>query len=305
MDVAGLILHTQPPVVITAEAAILPGAFTPLILPLDCLPAALRGRWLAGKSDAPLAQRVAAALDSGDTATAWELLRANSEAVLIAPAIEAALGRWVAGELKRLDVAARGSEVLRRTPVGLVAMRDEDLLGLRDTQTVLASLAWPRWIGPVVCVDPGDPLLDGRLRLARPALPVIAIEPRGGTRRSAVAAATARLALDLTAPPPDGWPAWVISGAAGVCAAVARGEGPSPRAMLEHRQRAGIAGLEALFTASEPAAELATAVCAYLLHSGRRQRFAALLDPLRHGADAQTALRIAYGVTVADLIERR
>jgi len=312
MDFTGLFVHAEQPAVITGAAVVLPAFGTPFILPVECLPPDLRLKWFLRRDDVPLAQRISAAVDAGQSHAAWPLLIAQPDAVLIAPAIAGPLLRWSAAELRLLDPTANPNlPVLRRQGDALVAGREEDLLALKDVQGVLGSLPWPRWLGPLLCVPRDDRLLaalpTSHTALVRPALPVLAVNiaaPRE-LRRSVIAAGLAHLALDLTAPPPAGWPAWIHVGTAGVCAAVARGEGPSPRLMWQRRQAAGGAGIARLFASAEPDRELATAVCAYLLHSSRRGRFAAFLDPLRHGASSETALLIAYGVSVDDIISQR
>ncbi len=328
MDFTGLFVHAEQPAVITGSAVVLPALGTPFILPVACLPPELRLKWFLRRDDVPLAQRISAAIDGGHSEAAWPLLIAQADGVLVAPPIANPVLRWSAAELRLLDPTAnpnlpmlrRRSEALAGAVSGsagealaeaFVAGREEDHLALKDVQTVLGSLPWPRWLGPVLCVPRDDRLFAGvptaQAAIVRPALPVLAVDivsPRD-LRRSVVAAGLAHLALDLTAPPPEGWPAWIHAGAAGVCAAVARGEGPSPRLMWQRRQAAGASEIARLFISAHPDHELSTAVCAYLLHSSRRGRFAAFLDPLRHGASSETALLIAYGVSVQDIISQR
>lgn len=289
--------------VVTADSAVMPGTFVPLVLPLAALPPDLRARWLLDHPQAAPWQRVEAALVAGQTERAWGLLRHSSDAVLLDRRYEVPVQAWIAEERQRLGCPGGAADILVRQDRAWKAGEAALGLGLRDSREVLVALPWPRWLGPILVVDPADSLWPGEA-LRRPALPLLALEP-GHPPREAMARASADLALHLSGEPDQGWPAWVRTGTLGVCAAVARGEGPSPRAMHARRQEAGPAGITACLAAPTPDADLATAICAYLLHSARRHRFNHLLDPLRHGADAGTALRIGYGLGVEDLVERR
>lgn len=302
MDLSGLLLHHGDPVVVTADSAVLPGTFVPLVLPLAALPPDLRARWLLDHPQAAPWQRIEAALVAGRADRAWALLRTSNDAVLLDRRYEIPVQAWIAEERRRLACPGGAAEILVRRDQAWRAGDTNQLLGLRDSRDVLVALPWPRWLGPILVVDPADPLWPGAA-LRRPALPLVTLE--AVPAREGVARAVADLALHLSGEPDQGWPAWIRIGTIGVCAAVARGEGPSPRAMHARRQEAGIAGISACLASPTPDAGLATAICAYLLHSGRRHRFNHLLDPLRHGADAVTALRIGYGLGVEDLVERR
>jgi hypothetical protein len=113
------------------------------------------------------------------------------------------------------------------------------------------------------------------------------------------------LTLRLTAPPAAGWPPWLETGLMEVAKAKARGDGPSPLRMLAIRQRAGKDAIARLFAAPAPDAQLALAVCAPLVHTRRRPLLPNFLDLLRHDAGTEGALRLAYGLTIDQLIEER
>ena len=146
------------------------------------------------------------------------------------------------------------------------------------------------------------------LRLPRLALPVLRLSPdiAGSDLRPAAAAAFMELLLDSAAHPQRPWPAWLRAGLRAQAEATARGEGPSPRDMLAARQALGPEGLRRLLAPGEavdPAAALA--LCAPLAASLRRQRLGALLDLLRNGVESETAIGIAYGLSLDDLLSRR
>lgn len=295
--------HLGHPAEITSAAVLLPGAAAPVVIPLDWLPAPVRARWLLADPRAPLVERVASAIDAGLDDEAFALLRARREPLMGPTRLDTVLDGWIRRQSTRLALPALRGECLVLGADGRWDAPRDATLGLNDARQMLAALALPRWRGAVLAVADGAPA-TAPATSARPALPVVRLDGRGSQREQA-AGATALLVLDLSAPPAGGWPAWLRSGVDGVARAIARGEGPSPRAMHERRRGAGAAAIAALFAAATPDAELATAVCAPLLHSRRRHLLPNLLDPLRHGADAATALRIAYGLTPERLLEER
>lgn len=309
MDPAFAVSHIDHPAVVTAEVAIMPGAAGPVLLPLAWLPPLVRARWLLDDARAPLWARVGAALDAGLDEAAWRVLRARSEPLEGDLRLEKALDGWAQREALRLGLPPSRSELFLAATGGIwVVAPNDQTLGLGDARAVLAGLAWPRWRGQVLAVTSveRERLPPDQDHLARPVLPIIRLaELAGRSRREAVAAATVALALDLTAPPPSGWPAWLRIGLSEVAAAIARGEGPSPRAMHERRKQAGERGIAALFTAPDPDRTLAMAVCAHLVHSKRRHLLPNLLDPLRNGSAGAAALAIAYGLTPALLVSER
>ena len=309
MDPAFALTHLERPAIFTAEVAILPGAAGPVVIPLSWLPAAVRARWLLDDPRAPLAARVSAALDAGLDEAAWNVLRARTEPLEGDLRLEHTLDGWAQREALRLGLPpGRGELYLAMAGGACVAAPNDQALGLGDARVVLAALAWPRWRGQVLAVTSAERerLPPTQNHLARPVLPIIRLSDTAGqSRREAVAAATVALALDLTTPPADGWPAWLRIGLSEVAAGMARGEGPSPRAMHERRKQAGERRIGALFTAPDPDRALAMAVCAPLVHSKRRHLLPNLLDPLRNGSTSVAALAIAYGLTPALLVSER
>ena len=309
MDPAFALSHSERPAAVTAEIAIMPGAAGPVVIPLSWLPAAVRARWLLDDGRAPLAARVGAALDAGLDEAAWSVLRARSEPLEGDLRLEQTLDGWAQREAVRLGLPPSRSELYLAVAGGACVVAPNDqALGLGDARAVLSGLAWPRWRGQVLAVTSAERerLPQGQERMARPALPIMRVaEQAGRSRREAVAAATVALALDLTGPPGDGWPAWLRIGLGEVAAGIARGEGPSPRAMHERRKQAGERRIAALFTAVDPDPALAMAVCAHLVHSKRRHLLPNLLDPLRNGSTGVAALAIAYGLTPALLVSER
>jgi len=309
MDPTLALHHAETPALITLHAALLPGMAAPTIIPLQALPPAVRAQWVIADAKAPLSVRVAAALDIGRNADAWALLRRRHEPITTDVALSRVLSDWLTRETTRLGLPSGRTEMIDLSGPSPVATSDEAVLALTDVRTVLSALAWPRWLGPVLVVGPDDAryMVPTLPCLSRPVLPVIRLEhPAAGRRRRADAAGIlALVALDLSAPPIAGWPAWLRVGCAEVAKAVARGEGPSPRAMLARRQHAGAAAMRALFTATEVDPALAMAVCAPLLHSQRRHLLGNLLEPLRHDTDAESAIAIAYGLSIDALLTER
>jgi hypothetical protein len=308
MDPAAVLLPlADQPAVITHQTAFIRGAWLPLAIPLAAVPASPRARWLLARPDLALDERVDAALAAGLDEEAWKLtIRA---AVPVSGHLDLVLGAWAARELARLQAPAATGAVL------VLADREQGRLSL-DAATAMASardtllhLPWPRWSGPLV-VMVGTPAIHdpapGADQATRPALPVIRLHPvAGSTPGEALAARICQLALDLTAPPPAGWPPWLRIGLAEVARAKVRGEGPSPLRMLEIRQQAGVDLLRRLLSDRVPDAQLAMAVCAPLVHTRRRHLLPNLLDLLRGAGDSEGALRIAYGLTPEILAQER
>ncbi len=146
---------------------------------------------------------------------------------------------------------------------------------------------------------PGDATM-----VARPALPLVRVSGAGDLR-GACAGAFAELALATGAPPPGGWPAWFTRGVVDLAAAKGRDQFVSPRHQQELRAAAGTAGLAALFADRHPDPGLSVAVVAFLLHPTRRKHLESFCALLRQGASTAGALRVAYGVELADVISQR
>jgi hypothetical protein len=305
MDIAAIEWTLQGrPAVIDGALAELPGAYLPVVVPLAALPPTARCAWLLGRSDVPLDVRVAAALDAGLEATAWRLASGNAQPLAAVGRLPALLADWAAARCAALDLQVFSDRILVVMPPGTprhdVQRLEIDASGaLDDVQELLAALPWPRWEGPLLVLsgrlaahDPA-PGLDA---VDRPALPVLRIPAALGplTVREYISQHLTRLALHLTGEPSTGWPPWLSIGSEQVVMARSRGEGPSPRRMRALRAAAGAAALRALLHDAHPDPRLAMSLCAPLLHTRWRQNYANLLDALRHGVEAEAALRLAY-----------
>jgi hypothetical protein len=298
-----------PPVIIDRTTAMLRGALLPVLVPLAALPAATRAAWLLPHADIEISQRVSAALDAGLDQQAW-LLIAHQTTPLIGR-IDLVLSVWNARELARLGLPAPQNNwilvVAKARPPGLEA---DAGLALSAVREMLSSLGWPRWSGPLLIVagSPGasDPA-PGRDEIVRPALPVLRarLPAPGVTPGEDIAARLCAMTLALTAPPAHGWPAWLEIGLEEVAKAKARGEGPSPLKMLAIRQRAGTQVLQHLLDAPTPDPELCEALCAPLVHTKRRPQLPNFLDLLRHQVDVPGALRLAYDLSIDQLVGER
>lgn len=311
MDPTALFLVLRhEPVTIDRHAVTWAGPLLPLAVPLDALPPGPRARLVLGEDALPLDLRVGSALAVGLTDEAWALVLRTPGPVTRSVALELVLGSWAAQEQARLGLPATRDALLVLTTGGRPPPGVDGAIALGATREVLAALAWPRWVGPVVVVadDLGarDPM-PGHRQLARPALPIIRLDqPREReTRGELLGAELTRLALTLEPAPTGGWPAWLRVGLEEVTRAKVRGEGPSPLKMLGIRQRAGANALAELLLDPTPNAELAGALCAPLVHSRRRHLLANLLDLLRGGAQSAGAIQVAYGLSLQQLTEER
>jgi hypothetical protein len=297
------------PVAIDRATGELRGALLPVLVPLPALSPALRASWLLPHDDIDLAVRVSAALDAGIERPAWTLIAHQTNPLV--GRLELVLNLWCARELARLGLPGHQNGwvlvIANPVPAGL---ESDATLALTSVRDMLSSLNWPRWSGPLLLVagQPGacDPA-PGREILIRPAMPMLRLRaPAAGTTTAEdLAARLSTVALELTGPPEQGWPAWLQVGLEEVAKAKVRGEGPSPLKMWALRQKAGTEALIALLTSATPDRELCEALCAPLVHTKRRPQLPNFLDLLRHGVDAPGALRLAYGLTIDQLVSER
>jgi hypothetical protein len=274
-----------------------PTAGLPVVLPWTTMPPAVGADLAAREGLLPLPRRVALLLAADRRAQAWALAIREPRPLAAQGRLEIELAVWAAAEAGRLGLPAG------RGPVLVVGESQESLGAIRgalnDVQDLLA-LPWPRWAGPVVVFIGGPERGIPPTGVVRPALPLFQIPP-GGDPRPVMAAHLAQLALDLTAPPPGGWPEWLRQGIAEVARAKAAGEGPSPRRMRDRRTTAGVAAIRALFAAPEPDPALAGAVVAPLVTKFNQDRWIAFLDLLRQRAGAEGALQMAFAVPLESL----
>ena len=311
MDAAALFIAlSTEPTVIDSHALSLRGGMTPIILPIAGLAPVTRARFIVHHDALPLENRVAAALEVGDTESAWQLIIRSAGAANRNPALDVLLNRWAAQELARRKLTAPRDVILLLSTNDAVRRTMDVAIAHSTVHEMLSGIHWPRWSGPLIVVvgDMGerDPYPDQE-RIVRPVIPLVRMSETtpGMTPREVLCVRMTELALALEAPPAQGWPAWLTVGLNEVVKAKMRGEGPSPIKMLSIRQTAGLKALEQLLTDEKPDAALAMALCAPLVHSRRRQLLGNLLDLLRGGAASPGAIRVAYGLTLAQLLEER
>jgi hypothetical protein len=291
------------PLTLDRHGVVLAGAFCPVPIPWEGVPQATRTAWVLTDPTVPVELRVQTALDAGRPDTAWAIIIAQGRPAL--GLLERPLAAWTARELARLRLPAPTGPVLVVAPDAAKTQRLDTVVNdiLRDLPESL-PLSWPCWYGPLMVVSP-DAVVDpapGQSRLVRPVLPVLRLDAQdvGGC-----AAAVAVLALDLAAPPPGGWPAWLRTGVAELARLHAVNQGLGPLRARSMRRQAGAGAVRNLFLASDPDPALAAAVCLPLTNPSRRQAFASLLDVLRNGGSAIGAVELAYGWNVERMIDAR
>jgi hypothetical protein len=308
MDAALLVLALAgQPIRIDPRAAWFPGQLAPLVIPATALPAPERAALLLREARLPLGVRVGTALAWGQDAQALEAAVANAGPISADTPLSEALRRWANATCLALGMPADATILGVSADGSIRAATPEERGALADARELLSQLPWPRWSGPLLLVPYGvdhPAIAVGRARVLRAAVPVLRI-PGGPAPRAELCAAIAALALDLTAPPRDGWPGWLTAGVGGCARARGSGEGIPERPMAERRADAGTEAIRAMLsgeTAADPG--LATAVCAALLHPSRRAHFPDLLDPLRHGIGGAAAIEAVYGLTI-DALARK
>lgn len=312
MDFGSSLTHLSPlPVHIDELAARSPGAFVPVVVPLAAVSPEDRTTWYRHVRSVPFPARIQALLDQGDADEAWTLIRQRPGS-LADHGILPALGWWAAAEL--------AEHKLPRPDTGIVLLGVEDRNRQRAAirqasdavalyRTIFSDLPQPLWTGGIIVVaGPSEQTIIGsRRRHSRPALPIIRTTATGGIDlRAEVTGQLTHLSLDLMQRGDTPWPAWLRLGMVGVAELKARGLGPLPRQMLIKRRQAGIRLLQALLAnRGKVDADLATAVCAPLVHASRKKQLSSFLDLIRHTGNAEEALRIAYDLTVGDLVSQR
>ncbi len=298
-----LLALAHGPLRLDARAAWYGDPFGALVVPVATVPD--RGVRILAELRLPLGERVANALAWGATEPALRAAASSTAPLSADAALDTALRRWAQGEAARLGLAPGEASVATIADDGKPRPATaEERAALGDVQDILATLAWPRWRGPLVLVPYGvahPAIAPGQARVVRAALPVLR-PPEGG--RAGLAVAIGSLAMALSAPPASGWPAWLERGVAGCVRARALGTGIPERTMAERRAHAGAPAIAAMLSGAVlPEDELATAVVACLLHPSRRQRWPDLLELLRHCPPdgAAGAVTLAYGLSLERL----
>jgi hypothetical protein len=277
-----------------------PGA--PLVIPVEALPAPYRADRLLAESRLDLGLRVEVALAWGADAAAMRLATRHAPPLTSDARLDLALRRWAEASCTLLRIPADAPLVAIAGDGGTRQPTSEERGALADVQELLAPLAWPRWRGPLLLVPYGlshPAIAPGAARVVRPALPVLRIP---GPDRGGLAVVIADLCLSLSAPPAQGWPAWLITGVAGCAEARGSGSGIPERSMAERRAAAGVAAITRLLEGGPVEdAGLATAVVAGLLHPKRRRHLPDLLERLRLGTPGAAAIAAAYRLSLAEL----
>lgn len=311
MDAAALfiVLNTDP-VVIDTNAISLRGGITPIIMPFDGLPIATRAQLLIKHDQLPLDLRVATALEAGNVNAAWELVIRSPGPSHRTAALQFVLNAWATKEAARLKLPAARENIQLISSNEQIRRAIDVATAFGSVRDMLSALTWPRWGGAFVVIigDVGeaDPF-PGIEQKIRPALPMMRMpeQIKGVTQSEQLCVLLTQLTLSLEAPPTNGWPPWLSTGLQAVAKAKMRGEGPSPLKMLGLRQEAGLMKLQELLTDQNPSEELAMALCAPLVHTRRRHLLANLLDLIRGGAESEGAIRVAYGLTLTQLLQER
>jgi hypothetical protein len=307
-----LVAIAPQPAEITAQSAVFTGSLMPIVVPVSWLPVEARARWFLQNATVPLADRIAAALAARFDDEAWRLLSRSVPAPAGDPRLDLTLLGWQRTELQRLQIQETNAYALVANGAAneQKQYQSQAASALGDVGEMLEHVGWPRWSGAVLIVpgnDAFDALARDRESFPRPVLPLLRFAgPKAGEAlREQFAESLCGLALDLCAPPEDGWPAWLRTGLQQVAKAKARGEGPSPSRMLTVRQSVGKDGLNECLRTKQPRPDIAMAICAPLAHSKRRHLLPNLFDLLRHGSDSESALKIAYGLAVENLLTDR
>ncbi len=306
MDAALILALQGPPAMADARAVAWRGAWLPLVVRAEAVPAALRLPPMLADGRTPPETRLAAAIAANRIDLAFALLKRLDRPLASLPNCQRVLATWALAEAGRQGLpAVRQGNIAVASPAQVEALITATSQGVRDAGELLQTDAWPRWAGPLVVVAGEQPTPGVAVR---PALPIIrvgmdAADP--AVLRGRVAAAVIALHLALADPPAEGWPPWLVQGLGVLAMRKATGQEPGPATALELRQRRGAAAIAATFTASEPEDELAAAIVAVLVQPGQRAALPNLLDAIRHGSGSAAALQIAYGLTPQRLCEVR
>jgi hypothetical protein len=311
MDTPALFFPLQnQPVIISEQTLVLRGAFAPILVPMAGLSPEQRAYYLVRDQTIALDVRVHAALVAHKEPDAWGLIRRAAPRELQNAGLNAIMSQWVANEIKRIQLPQPKELITLLSAQDHIRRSIDVALATNSVREMFSGLMWPRWWGTCIVIvgDMGnnDPY-PGIAQLARPALPILRMAEKnpGLTNSEMLCVLLTDLTLQLEIAPNNGWPVWLQVGLREVAQAKMRGEGPSPLKMQHIRQAAGVAGIQQLLLAAEPDRATSMAVCAYMVHSRRRHLLANYLDLLRGGSSADGAFRIAYGVTIEQLLSER
>ncbi len=308
MDAALILALQGPPAMADARAVAWRGAWLPVVVRAEAVPAALRLPPLLADERTPPEIRLAAAIAANRVDLAFAVLKRQGKPLAVLPNCQRVLAAWAVAEAGRLGLpAVRQGNIAVASPAQVEALITATSQGVRDAGELLQADAWQRWAGPLVVVA-GEQPSPGVV--VRPALPIIRVGLDGADAavlRGRVAAAVIGLHFALadppTAPQADGWPPWLVQGLGALAMRKAAGQELGPATALELRQRRGADAIAATLTASEPDRELAAAIVTVLVQPAQRAALPNLLDAIRHGSGSAAALQIAYGLTPKRLCE--
>jgi hypothetical protein len=308
MDVISPLLTLNPtPIAIDEHRAVFSGPWLPVSIPASWIDDGTAADWALGMEQLPILQRVRLGLQGKRHVGTWALVDRNSRGGAIDGEVMAALTAWAAREqvLAGMGREQNGLIVDIADDASRRRLRRSAERARSETELVFEALLWPRWAGPVILRSATPDPEEAGGETLRPALPILVVDTGKGERRPDLAVAWCRLILERSVPPEGGWPAWLQLGLEGVCAARSIGRPPSPMKMQQLRRAAGINALRACFSDAEPKEDLAVAIATLVASGRRRQHLPSLLDLLRNGVAGEEALRIAYGLSIDDLINRR
>lgn len=289
-----------------SEWVTLRGAMAPVIIARPWLDDATAAEWLVKNPYILAAHQLQAALDAQQYEQAWQLVTPDR---LSDSHLRQIMELWASRQAAELKLQADKYGIFALGWTGPQQRRITVLGGnvSRDVGHQFGLGAWPPWSGGLVIVAAEvttSALHPDQAYLSRPALPMLRFDHSDASQREQIARGMAQITLNLLDPQAQA-PRWLSDAMVGVAMARARGEGPSPRAMHAIRRAAGALGLQELLLDQHHDAELATAIGAYLCHRQRARFLPNFIELLRNQVDSVTALKIAYGLSLNDLLERR
>lgn len=305
MDIVSALAILSPfPVEIQEKYYTFAGSYHPIIIPTATLSPEQHHSFLSNGHSSNIEAAFLIALRIHDYQLAWDLYERIPPEHIPSINMNNQTQLWIAHELalKKIPNDLNGVVIRSSQPTHRKKLKNCQRIRSSLFQSY-SSLPKILWTGPILLED-----ADSNAIIPRPLLPTIQLDNASWTDDE-ICRHMSRLILQRYKPPAQGWPQWLLAGLAEVTLAQFRGQGPSPRKMLRIRSNAGAQAIRALW--KDPTAtdsdkqQLAQALCAPLIHSRTRQHLASFLDLIRNDLDPASAYRIAYGLSLEDLLTQR
>ncbi len=300
MDIVSAIAVLSPfPVEIDQDRLYFAGAFHPQCISAQILNKEQRRLVLQQTPTRNPESSIMLALRFDDEELAWSLLNQLSFKFVPSPDLDLRIKAWSAKQLAALKLNAEGPNIrLALSTSHNQKLRRKVQRAETSVRSMLSSLPWPMWFGPLVIHESEQAAI-----ISRPITPLIQL-PEKQLNEEEISKALCRIALERYQQGQSALPEWLMTGLGEVAVHKTLGTGPSPKRMLKIRSAAGLQNIRDLCVNNaivDP--KLACAVCAPLVHTRNKHKLASFIALINNKVDAESAFKIAYGRDFKSLIE--